>query len=213
MLKNPTTFPPNESHFLLNGPAGLLELVTLNTIHPAKAIAIICHPHPLYEGTMHNKVVHTLSRAFFRKEIASVRFNFRGVGKSEGEHDFSIGEVEDLMVVIDWVKRVAPDKNIILAGFSFGAYIAAKGASQIDCAQLFSIAPAVTNQPYDTLAVRCPWIVIQGENDEVIDPQVVFTWHETHPQANRLLIKMPNTSHFFHGKLIELRTIVEDNLL
>lgn len=207
------SFPENESHFFIEGPAGQLELLTLNTPEPFKAIAIICHPHPLHEGTMHNKVVHTLSRAFLRKNVASVRFNFRGVGKSEGEHGFSVGEVEDLLAVIRWINEIAPGQKLILAGFSFGAFIAAKGASQVPCVQLFSIAPAVTNQPYETLEVHCPWVVIQGEQDEVIDPKAVYQWHETHPQSNRNLIKLPGSSHFFHGKLIELRTIIEDNLI
>ncbi|MBS0286202.1 MAG: alpha/beta hydrolase [Proteobacteria bacterium] len=205
-------FPSGETNFLIDGPAGHLELLTLSAKNQAKGVAIICHPHPQHQGTMHNKVVHTLSRAFFHKDVHSVRFNYRGVGKSEGEFADSKGEIEDLFAVIAWCQKVLPSSKLWLAGFSFGAYIAANGAIKYPCEQLFSIAPAVTNQPFESLPVLgCPWVIIQPEEDEVIDPKAVYAWTEKQAQIEPQLSlhKIPQSSHFFHGKLVILRNLVE----
>lgn len=212
-LKNPTEFPAGETHFFIDGAVGDLEVLTLAANHP-RGVAVICHPHPLHLGTMHNKVVHTLSRAFHHQHCHTVRFNYRGVGKSAGQFADSIGEVDDLLAVLAWVNRVLMAPKVWLAGFSFGAYIAAMGAYQHSCQQLFSVAPAVTNQPYAALKpMTCPWIVIQGEQDEVIEPSAVYAWvkerQRIDPQIR--LITMPTASHFFHGQLIELRNLVEEN--
>lgn len=209
----PTDFPNGENNFLIKGPSGDLEILTLSAKTPSHSVAIICHPHPLHEGTMHNKVVHTLSRAFFHKGIHSIRFNYRGVGKSEGVFGDSVGEVADLMAVIAFARSVIDKPTIYLAGFSFGAYIAAMGASQIECKQLFSVAPAVTNQPYaDLPSIDCPWHVIVPTNDEVISSDDVYAWFESQKlkQTNISLQKIPDASHFFHGKLVMLRTHVEE---
>lgn len=219
----PSDFPEGESHFFIPGPAGRLETLSLSVPaakQPASVttprVGVICHPHPLKEGTMHNKVVHTLSRAFMHQGIHSLRFNYRGVGHSEGSFGDSIGEVADLMAVIAWLDSVFPQADLYLAGFSFGAYIAAMGATQRTCQHLFSIAPAVTIQPYDQLPpIRCPWTIVQGENDEVVSPEAVYTWYErAHPNAlaPMNLIKMPDTGHFFHSKLILLREYIENNV-
>jgi len=205
-----------ENRFLIQGPAGHLELLTLAAKEDAKGVAVICHPHPLYGGTLDNKVVHTLSRAFYHQGLHSVRFNFRGVGKSEGSFGHSEGEVEDLAAVLAWVDEVLPAQKIVLAGFSFGAYIAARGALSHSCEQLYSIAPAVSHQPYDLLPLlSCPWTVIQGEADEVISPQDVYAWFEKRQlsEPSMKLLKIPETSHFFHGHLITLRTLVEESLV
>lgn len=215
-MLNPETFPENEASFFISGEAGRLELLTTSPTETTqnKAVAVICHPHPLHQGTMNNKVVHTLSKAFHNKHLHTVRFNFRGVGKSEGTFGNSIGEVADLMSVLKWVDSTLDSPSIWLAGFSFGAYIAARGASLHACKQLFSIAPAVTNQPYESLStVTCPWIVVQGEQDEVIAPEKVYQWFEKSQKPNMQLIKFEQTSHFFHGKLIELREIIEKNFV
>lgn len=215
-MNNPTQFPNGESTFLIDGPAGHLELLTLANETTPKAVAVICHPHPLHQGTMNNKVIHTLSRAFYHKGIHAVRFNFRGVGKSEGQFGHSEGEVADLMAVLAWVDTVLPQTPLYLAGFSFGAYIAAKGSTLHPCQQLFSIAPAVTNQPYQQLPIiSCPWVVIQGGKDDVIAPSEVYAWYDKEkarqPQIH--LLKMENASHFFHGCLIPLRTLVEESII
>lgn len=207
-------FPSNESNFLIEGPAGSLELLTLASKNPSHEVAIICHPHPLHEGTMHNKVVHTLSRAFHHKNIHAVRFNFRGVGKSVGQFGDSVGEVEDLRAVISWCDTVLQRPKLWLAGFSFGAYIAAKVASFSSCQKLFSVAPSVANQPYDQLPpILCPWTVIQGLKDEIISANEVIAWchAQSHRHPHMTLITLENATHFFHGELIRLREIVEND--
>jgi alpha/beta superfamily hydrolase len=216
----PDAFPEGEAHFFIPGPTGRLETITLSAATPlqsSKGVAVICHPHPLKEGTMHNKVVHTLSRAFVQKGIDAVRFNYRGVGESEGTFGNSIGETADLISVLRWIDAVHPHVPIYLAGFSFGCYIAAMGATQHTCHQLFSIAPAVNHQPFDQLPpIQCPWLVIQGENDEVVPPEAVYTWferaHQT-AQAPMECVRFPDTSHFFHSKLILLRETIGSALL
>lgn len=217
LIQNPETFPEKEAHFLIEGEAGHLELLTTspdNQPIQKNGVAIICHPHPLHQGTMNNKVVHMLSKAFHNKGLHTARFNYRGVGQSEGAFGNSIGEVADLMSVLKWVDSVLDSPPIWLAGFSFGAFIAARGAALHACTQLFSIAPAVTNQPFDTLAkVTCPWIVVQGEKDEVIAPDLVYQWFESAKTPTMQLIKCPDTSHFFHGQLVTLRQIVENNFV
>lgn len=217
LVQNPQVFPENEAHFLIDGEAGHLEILTTSPDDSStrnKGVAVICHPHPLHQGTMNNKVVHTLSKAFHNKGLHTVRFNYRGVGKSEGEYGNSIGEVADLLSVLKWVDLVLDSPSIWLAGFSFGAYIAARGSSLHACNQLYSIAPAVTNQPYETLStVACPWIVVQGEKDEVIAPEKVYQWFDNAQTPNMQLIKCPDTSHFFHGQLVNLRQIVESHFI
>lgn len=210
------SFPQEECNFLITGPAGQLEMLTSPATSPTRSVAIICHPHPLHQGTMHNKVVHTLARAFQRQGYYTVRFNYRGVGKSAGKFADPQGEIADLLAVMEWVATAMPNSELSLAGFSFGAYIAANGATHCACRQLFSVAPAVTNQPFDTLpTITCPWTVLQGEEDEVIAPELVYAWFKSAAQRHPLmqLITFPATSHFFHGELIRLRTVVEENCL
>lgn len=214
-MLNPTEFPSGETTFLIDGAVGQLELLTLSVSHP-QGVAVICHPHPLHQGTMHNKVVHTLSRAFQQLGLHSIRFNYRGVGNSEGQYGNSEGEVADLLAVLKWADKVLNAPKVILAGFSFGAFIAAMGATQHACEQLYSIAPAVTNQPYEKLTgVNCPWIVIQGELDEVIAVNEVYDWFEKQQASmpQMALLKMANASHFFHGHLIALRALVQESFI
>lgn len=208
-------FPAGETSFIIPGPQGQLESLVYSA-GDSNRVAIICHPHPLFQGTMNNKVVYTLSRAFQNAGITAIRFNYRGVGNSTGTFGDSIGEVEDLLAVMAWVKEKVPSVEFYLAGFSFGAFIAASGAACGNCIQLFSIAPAVTNQPYNALPkINCPWVVIQGEADEVIAAESVYEWfeHAKSHQSSLKLIKMPGASHFFHGELITLRSLVEENLV
>jgi hypothetical protein len=119
------------------------------------------------------------------------------------------------MAVISWATKVLPNMPLFLGGFSFGAYIAARGAAQLPCQQLFSIAPAVTNQPYNALPVlACPWVVIQGGKDDVIAPDLVYDWYarEALRQSDMTLLKIENASHFFHGCLTTLRTLIEESI-
>lgn len=202
------------NHFI-PGPAGLLEAVETAPIHnnTPKGIAIICHPHPLYEGTMNNKVVTTLVKAYNHLGLTAIRFNFRGIGNSQGAYDNAIGEVDDLRAVINWCQKRSPTQSIYLAGFSFGSYIAAKVASQQPVTHLVSVAPPVVNFDFASLPpITCPWIVIQGDQDEVVPPEAVFAWVKTRIPPPQFIC-LTGASHFFHGKLIELRQRLEEAIV
>lgn len=208
------SFPETETTAIFSGPAGDLEvLVTpLANATSTTAVAIICHPHPLFSGTMHNKVVTTLARTFKDLGLHTVRFNFRGVGKSTGKFDNGIGELDDLFSIIKWVQDVCPNSPIWLAGFSFGSYIAAKASTQMTVEQLVCVAPPVINFAMHTLPpITCPWIVVQGDQDGVVSPEAVFEWVEK-VERKPELIRMEGAGHFFHGQLLELRSKLEEAL-
>lgn len=198
---------------LIPGAAGHIEAIIEQPKNYQKnELAIVCHPNPLQGGTMDNKVVTTLVKAFNNLGITTIRFNYRGVGNSEGTYGSIVGEAEDMNSVINWVKKWRPEVQFSFAGFSFGAYIAAYAATQEPAQNLVTIAPSVRRMPYALLdKVACPWLVVIGEEDEVVDPQEVYAWYED-LQANKQLVRFPDTGHFFHGKLVELRNIVEDTL-
>lgn len=205
-----STLTKQETTQLIQGPAGQLEVILSKPTGKAKrAWGIVCHPHPLFGGTMHNKVVTTLVKTFQALGVHTVRFNFRGVGKSEGQFDKGNGELFDLLAVVEWVLREQPDRSIWLAGFSFGAYIAAKAATQIPIAQLVTVAPPVHDFPMKKLPpITAPWILVQGELDEIVPPKKVFAWAEKR-NPKPIILKFPNAGHFFHGQLGELRTRLE----
>jgi alpha/beta superfamily hydrolase len=209
-------FPELETGFMLNGPVGALEVVATpvkNATSAPHTYVVICHPHPLFGGTMTNKVVTTLARACTDIGVAAVKFNFRGVGKSEGQFAEGIGEQADLLAVIDWVKKINPSATLWLAGFSFGAAVAAQVATQISPAQLISIAPPVERfQMAQLPPVTCPWLLVQGEEDDVVIPAEVYAWVATRNPPPRL-IRIAQAGHFFHGKLMELRTALETELV
>ncbi len=174
-----------------------------------QAAMIICHPHPEQEGTMTNKVVTTLAKAGELCGAVTLRFNFRGVGQSEGMFDNARGELDDLRAVIAWVQQQYPDLPIWLAGFSFGSYIAARVANDDGIAKkLISIAPPVgLSSYYDFVSltkISCPWLVVQGDSDEVVSFANVQAW-ATYPPAPLEFIMMNDVGHFFHRRLIELR--------
>ncbi len=203
-------FPAQESTFLFPGSAGDIEvLTTVPEKNPPIASVIICHPHPLYGGTMQNKVVSTLARAFHNLGLRTVRFNFRGVGKSTGVHDEGRGETADVIELANWLRTLFPEDAVWLAGFSFGGFVAASAATKLSVTQLLSVAPQVSRFLSPPLApVNCPWLVIQGEEDEVVSPQEVYAWIDT-LQPKPRLIRLPGAGHFFHGQLLKLRESVE----
>lgn len=222
-------FPTKDATIMLAGAAGLLELLvspskltntnndTLNNSSSEEIVAIICHPHPLHQGTMNNKVVYTTHSALSSLGCHTIRFNFRGVGKSTGVHDYGNGETADLITIINWIKALKPECKLILAGFSFGAFIALKASKVFDCLTLISIAPAVSNQNYQQeLPLTCPWLILQGEDDEVIPPKMVFDlvneFLETKLEYPLKLIKFPNVGHFFHGALTDLKAEITNYL-
>ena len=195
---------------LISGPSGQLEirLDYAEGCPAGRPVTIICHPHPLYGGSLTNKVVHMVGRAANDLGMATVRFNFRGVGKSEGVFDDGRGELDDLLAVTRWVREQHPDSPIWLAGFSFGAYIALKGHRPVGAERLLLVAPPATLYDLsDVPSVEIPWWVIQGGQDEVIDPQAVDRWARNHPTPPEYEWFEPG-SHFFHGQLNYLRDYV-----
>ena len=195
----------------IQGPAGVLELLeeTPNREHVV-AVAVICHPHPLHGGTMSNKVVHQLARSFGELGAISVRFNFRGVGASEGRFDQGKGELDDLLAVADWVSQRWPDYPLWLGGFSFGGFIAIKAAQRLVPQWLVTVAPAINYFPDPVHGLPdIPWLLIQGEDDDVVPAAQILQWRRTLKHRPRLAL-MPGAGHFFHGRLNELRqTVIE----
>ncbi len=198
-------FLDRDTTIFIEGPVGSLETIISRPVTDAtSAIGLVCHPHPLQGGTMSNKVVTTLARVLSDLGLWSVRFNFRGVGQSTGQYAKGDGESEDALAVINWIKQQFPGRAIWLAGFSFGAYVALRVANQIDVAQLITVAPPVHHFPITALPdINCPWLLVQGEEDEVVSPTAVFAWTQQLKKPPQI-IRMA-TGHFFHGKLIQLR--------
>ena len=211
----PSQFPAEPSTPLsLPGGAGAIEAVA--SVPDAKCArqgtAIVCHPNPVQGGTMHNKVVTMLERSLRELGLATVIFNFRGVGESRGAHDEGRGETDDVIAIAEWVLRVRPADALWLAGFSFGAYIAARAAPQLPVRQMISVAPPVGRWDFSALSSPlCPWLVIQGEADEVVDPEAVYAWVAAQPEPPTL-VRMPDTGHFFHRRLMDLRGAIKNGV-
>jgi alpha/beta superfamily hydrolase len=166
--------------------------------------AIVCHPHPLYGGTMHNKVVYTIARTLQAAGIATCRFNFRGVGASAGVYDEGRGETDDAAAVLTYARARWPQRRPIIAGFSFGAYVALRLAGIAAPQALITVAPALGRFDFDSLPrPQCPWLIVQGSADDVVDPQAVAAY-AAGLQANAKLAMLAEVGHFFHGRLGEL---------
>ncbi|MBT8058722.1 MAG: alpha/beta fold hydrolase [Gammaproteobacteria bacterium] len=210
----PSQFPDSHSEFLLRGPAGALECAVdvpeEGTARPATVV--ICHPHPEHGGTMHNKVVTILERSMRELGLRTVRFNFRGVGESEGAHDDGYGETDDLFAVVEWVRRTRPDDTLWLGGFSFGSYIVTRTALNLDVGQLICIAPPVDRYPFDALHhPECPWLVIQGDEDDVVHVDIVTAWADGLKPPPDVVI-MKGADHFFHRRIMDLRGLLKNGV-
>ena len=171
----------------------------------ARGLAVVCHPHPLHGGTMNNKVVQTLARAFVQRGWRSVRFDFRGVGASAGHWDGGVGEVDDALAVVRAFR--APGEPLALAGFSFGAYVASQAAArqarQAPAEHVVLVGPAVQN--FAVAPLPSGSLVVHGEADEVVPLSAVLDW--ARPQAQPVVV-VPGTGHFFHGQLPLLKSLV-----
>lgn len=196
------------------GPAGQLEalLEEPKDITESK-VAVLCHPHPQYQGTMLNKVVHTLARSMNDLGLPAIRFNFRGVGASEGAYADGIGETEDTLSVSQWAQDRYPDAELCLVGFSFGAMVACRTALTAKPCQLVTVAPAVSRLRglLEDSQPDCPWLVVQGEADEVVACSDVVEWINSLAPGPELIV-LPEVSHFFHGCLTVLRETVVSHL-
>ncbi|MHC8312910.1 alpha/beta hydrolase [Pseudomonas sp. GT1P32] len=201
-----------ETPVVIDGPVGQLEALYLDIEQP-RGIALICHPNPVQGGTMLNKVVSTLQRTARDAGLITLRFNYRGVGASEGSHDMGTGEVDDAQAAAEWLRAKHPDLPLTLFGFSFGGFVAASLGGRLEAQgeqlkHLFMVAAAVTRlNGYDLLPVNCPLTLIQPETDEVIDPQAVYDWSEKLDRPHELL-KVAECGHFFHGKLTDLKDLI-----
>jgi hypothetical protein len=187
------------------GPAGALECALDTPAGAARGLALLCHPHPLHGGTMDNKVVQTLARALVQLGYSSLRFNFRGIGGSEGSWDEGRGEVDDALAVIAAQRQ--PGQPLVIGGFSFGGYVASQAAARLDAAsaaeRVVLVAPAVLN--FAMAAVPADTLVVHGEVDDVVPLAAVFDW--ARPQALPVTV-LPGAGHFFHGQLPVLKQIV-----
>jgi alpha/beta superfamily hydrolase len=194
-----------ESH-LLEGPAGRLEALLEEPEERAPvAAAVLCHPHPLYGGTMHNKVVYRLARGLRRSGIVVLRFNFRGVNRSEGVHDHGVGEVQDAAAALDWVRGRYPDLPCTLAGFSFGSrVILALGALRADVKRLIAVGfPAALGETGLLGQCATDKVYIQSTEDEYGPQQAMINYYNRVSDPKQL-IWIPASDHFFGGALQEL---------
>ena len=191
------------------GPAGRIECAIDRPMIAARGVAVVCHPHPQHGGTLDNKVVQTIARAFMQLGWASVRFNFRGIGKSEGTWDDGHGEVNDALAVVENARARVEFASLplALAGFSFGGYVAATAAERLPDAgrplRLVLVGPSTRKQhvplvPADT-------VVVHGESDDVVPLAATLDW--ARPQSLPVIV-LPGVGHFFHGRLALLKTVL-----
>ncbi len=179
---------------------------------PGPSYGVVCHPHPLFGGTMDNKVVTTLARALRDARVPTLRFNFRGVGSSAGAFDQGVGETADADAVATWGARHWPGRSLVIAGFSFGGYVALRLALKRGAARLITVAPAVQRfEAFSGQVPDCPWLIVQGDADDVVDPKAIIAWAQSLIPAPRLVV-LPGVGHFFHGHLAELHDAVLDSM-
>ncbi len=187
----------------IDGPAGRIEAL-VSEPESAPAVAVLCHPHPQHGGTMNNKVVHTLARTLAGRGFATIRFNFRGVGESEGSYADGRGEVEDARAIIDHARQHWPGLPVWLGGFSFGAMVAIVAAADQDIAGLVSVAPPVDRLDIAEIAQpRCRWLILIGDEDELVDVDTVVEWVNQLDPGPQLRV-LEGVDHFFHGRLTQL---------
>jgi len=196
-----------QSKITFAGPAGSLQgSLHLPDSAPC-AIAVVAHPLPIMGGTMDNKIVTTLTRAFVELGYATLRFNFRGVGESAGHYDEGNGEMLDAIAAADYLRAEFPDLPLITAGFSFGGYVQARAAAQLHPQQMVLIAPAVGR--FAMPEVPANTVLVHGDADEVVELQELLQW--ARPQQLSVIV-VAGAEHFFHGRLIQLRQIVLQQL-
>ena len=195
---------------MLAGPAGALEAILEEPEDsPAQSLALVCHPHPLFGGTMHNKVVYRLARGLRRSGAAVLRFNFRGVGRSQGEHAHGAGEVDDARVALDWLRARFPDMPYMLAGFSFGSRVILRlGCSTGDSSHLLAAGfPAAHGEAAFLESCPSPKIFIQSTRDEFAPVPQMEALFERIAEPKQL-VWIEAQDHFFQGNLDQLEETV-----
>jgi alpha/beta superfamily hydrolase len=206
-MSDATPRAPRSDGVAIAGPAGVLEAAIDASAGQAVATAVVCHPHPLQQGPMTNKVVTTVARAFTRMRADAVRFNFRGVGNSGGTYAEGIGEADDALAVVAWCRARWPSRPLYLGGFSFGAAVAASIAARAAPAGLVTVAPPVDRLRASFVAPRCPWLLVHGESDDVVPAKPVLEWARGLAQPPSIVL-LPGVGHFFHGSLTALAEAV-----
>lgn len=197
---------------LIAGPTGDLELAHDAAGSPSRGICVISHPHPLFGGSLDNKVVQTLARAFNQRGWDTVRFNFRGVGASQGRYDEGRGEIEDLLAVVE---QVQPQGPLSLAGFSFGAFITSQACARLQPQRAVErvVLVGTAASRFEVAPIPADWhertLVIHGEADDTVPLSAVLDW--ARPQVLPVLV-IPGGGHFFHGQLPLLKTLVVRHL-
>lgn len=194
--------------FSIPGAAGALECALDLPDSTPRGLALVAHPHPLYGGTMDNKVAQTLARAFVALGYVAVRMNFRGVGKSEGEHDAGRGETDDMALLLQHMQQQYPRLPVALTGFSFGTFVQSQlqqrlTAQDTPAERLVLVGTAAGKWPIPT--VPASTILIHGELDDTIPLSAVFDW--ARPQDLPVIV-IPGADHFFHRKLQHIKTFV-----
>jgi hypothetical protein len=202
--------PPSPQRVVIDGPVGpLAALLEVPEGFDGRQAALVCHPHPLFGGTMRNKVVHMAARALHERGFATLRFNFRGVEGSAGHFDEGRGETDDALAALDYARALWPDAALTVAGFSFGSFIAYNVATRRPVARLIMIAPPVQRFDFAAQPVpSIPWTVIQGDQDELVDYRQVLAWARERVPAPRVAV-LAGAEHFFHGRMQELRDAVQ----
>ena len=189
------------------GPAGTIECAIDAPAGVSRGTVVVCHPHPQHGGTMDNKVVQTLARAFVALGWRSVRFNFRGIGASQGAWDDGVGESDDALAVI----AAFPAASFMLAGFSFGAYVASQAAARLDDGakpqRMVLVGPSTERQ--QMASVPADTVVIHGETDDVVPLAATLAWARSQSLP---VIVFPGVGHFFHGQLGLLKNVVVQEL-
>jgi alpha/beta superfamily hydrolase len=205
-----TTALPLHERVTIPGPAGELEarIETPRGVTEFPAFGVVCHPHPLFGGTLDNKVVYTVARTFHDLGLPTIRFNFRGVGRSAGSFADGLGETDDALAVVAAGREKWPGAALWLSGFSFGGAIAIRAAAHTAPERLVAVAPAIKRVPMDNVPPpACPWLIVHGDADELVDHREVVDWTAHLPQPPQIAL-LPGVGHFFHGKLQELREAI-----
>jgi alpha/beta superfamily hydrolase len=208
-----STRPLSEA-LTIPGPAGRLEaIVDSPPGADGTRVAVMCHPHPVYGGTMTNKVVHMLAKSCNEAGAIAVRFNFRGVGASEGMYDEGDGETQDTLSVLAWAAQRWPGAQLWLGGFSFGGAVAIRAASTASqgsrvVRRLITVAPAIRRVSVSPAALpTMPWLLVQGDKDELVDAADIERWATGLPHPPQLVV-LSGVDHFYHGRLNDLRDAV-----
>ncbi|WP_431098910.1 alpha/beta hydrolase [Polaromonas aquatica] len=200
---------------IIQGTAGAIEIAMDLPAGESRGVAVIAHPHPLFAGTMDNKVVQTMARAFVQCGWTAVRFNFRGVGGSAGSHDEGRGELEDLLAVVEHAAPAAAAHPLALAGFSFGAFVTTHAFERLGASRaiekLVLVGTSVTRSPAAPIdaAAHLKTLVVHGEQDDTVLLSAVLDW--ARPQALPVTV-VPGGGHFFHGQLPLLKNLVVRHL-